>query len=113
MSKAFTLMATITASTKRPPAISSGKRGAIVENIASLACFPIDPITAEIAARMGIATPHEVLHTFVEGGLDIQEGDTLVVGSTEYPIKGVEDWDWDIFGDSDFQLLLLEELKSS
>lgn len=110
MSRAFTLMATITASTKRSPAVSSGKRGAPTTNIASLSCFPLDPITAEISERLGIETPHEVLHTFVEGGLDIREGDLLVVGSDEYPIKAVEDWDW---FSSDFQLLLLEELKSS
>lgn len=107
----FTLMATVTASTKRTPAISSGRFGAAATNIASLSCFPLDPVSAEIAARMGLGTPHELLQTFVEGGLDIVEGDILTVASKDYPIKAVEDWYWPE-GSANYQRLILEQLKN-
>lgn len=109
MSKSFTLKATVTASTKRSPAVVNGKRGPAVEEIASLSCWPLDSVSAELAERVGLETPHEVLHTFTEGNLDIVEGDILVVSSVEYPIKAVEEWEW--LG-SEYKLLLLEELKT-
>ena len=106
----FSLFATVTASTKRPPAVSSGRRGAAATSIASLKCLPLDPVNAEIAQRMVLKTPHEVLQTFVEDGLDIVEGDILVVGSTSYPIMAVEDWTWPM-DSTDYQRLILEDLK--
>jgi len=103
-------MATVTASTKRPPAIVDGKRGAAVTHVASLACTPLDPVDAEIRERVGLQTPHELLQTHIQGGVDIREGDVLVVGSVEYPIRAVEEWTWP--GDqTDYLTLYLEELK--
>lgn len=107
--RSFTRMATVTASTKRSPSISSGKRGARTTNIASLVCTPLDPVTAELALRIGLETPYELVQTLVDGGLDIDEGDVFVVSSDEYSIRAVEDWDW---GSSDFKLLIMEELKN-
>ncbi len=107
--RSFTRMATVTASTKRSPSMASGKRGARTENIASLVCTPLDPVSAELALRIGLETPHELLQTIVDAALDIVEGDELVVSGTDYPIKAVENWDWK---GSDFRLLILEDLKN-
>ena len=107
----FTLMATVTGSTKRTPAVSSGKFGVAVENIASLKCFPLDPVSAEIATRMGLDTPLELLQTFVEGGLDIVEGDILTVAGKDYPIKAVSDWLWRE-DNANYLRLILEQLKN-
>ena len=107
----FTLMATVSASTKRTPAVSNSKFGTAASSIASLSCFPLDPVNAEIAARMGLDTPHELLQTFVEGGLDIVEGDILTVASKDYPIKAVEDWYWRE-DSANYQRLILEQLKN-
>jgi len=82
----------------------------MAENIASLSCTPLDPVDAELRTRLGLDTPHELLQTFVEGGLDIEEGDVLVVGSTEYPIRAVEDWDWRPDG-AEYDRLVVEDLK--
>jgi len=109
-SAGFSRFATVTASTKRPPAVSSGKRGSPAEEISSLSCLPLDPVDAEVRERLGLDTPHELLQTFVQGGQDIREGDLLVVGSAEYPIRAVEDWRWPP-DTADYVRLVLEDLK--
>ena len=108
MSATFARRLTVTASTKRLPAVASGKRGAAVAHLAELKCTPLDPLTAEIAQRVALNTPHETLQTFCGSG-DVREGDILVVGSTEYPIKAVEDWA--DFRGVTFRVLVVEDLK--
>lgn len=110
MSKSFSLLATVTASTKRAPAIVGGKRGTLVTNIASLKCLPLDPVSAEIRQRLALETPHEVLQTSVDASLDIIEGDILTVDGTDYPIRACEDWYWRPTGET-YRRLYLENLK--
>ena len=105
----FSRMASVSASTKRPPAISSGKRGAASTKISSLKCTPLDPVDAETARRVNVGTGYEVLQCFTEAGQDIKEGDLLVVGSKEYPIRAVADWVW---RGSTYLHLFLEEQKT-
>lgn len=64
----FRRMATVTASTKRSPAISGGKRGTPTTNLTELSCTPLDPVDAEVRQRLGLDTPHELLQTFIAGG---------------------------------------------
>jgi hypothetical protein len=64
----FPILATVTASTKRPPAMSGGKRGAPVAQIASMKCTPLDTVNAEVAKRAGLDTPMNLLQTFCDGG---------------------------------------------
>lgn len=109
MSSAFARLASVTASTKRVPAISGGKRGAAATNIASLKCTPLDPVDADVARRMNLGTAVEVLQTFCEAGLDIKEGDLLVVASIEYPIRSVSDW---AFLSSTYLHLILDQQKT-
>jgi len=107
----FGLLATVTASTKRAPTISGGKRGAAVTNLEGLSCTPLDPINPEIRQTLVLNTPNEILQCFVEGGLDIVEGDILVVGSAEYPIRAVGDWTWPMDATAT-RYLVLEDLKT-
>jgi hypothetical protein len=106
----FEIFATVTASTKRQAAPTSGKTVAPVTNIASLACTPLDPVDAELSKRLGLDTPGELLQTFVDGGLDIRQGDYLTVASVDYPIRACEDWTWQASGFV-FRRLILEDLK--
>jgi hypothetical protein len=99
---------TVTASTKRAPAISGGKRGTPTTKISSLLCTPLDPVDPELRQRLALNTPHELLQTFVKGALDILEGDILVVGANEYPIRSCAEWTWE---SSRFLRLVLEDLK--
>jgi len=114
-SGSFAKLATVTASTKRPPAISSGKRGAPAENVASLVCTPLDPcdpgMRAELQQRLALNTPHELLQTFVDSGVDIVEGDLLVVDSVEYPVRSAGQWTWGPTSSS-YVRLVLEDLKN-
>lgn len=66
-SLAFKRMATVTASTKRSPALSSGVRGAMTTNLASVKCTPLDPVDPDLRSRLKLNTPHELLECFVDG----------------------------------------------
>jgi hypothetical protein len=107
-SPAFARQATVTANTKRSPAVSGGKRGAATTLLIGLTCTPLDPVQDQIAMREVLNTPHEVLETFVDGEQDIVEGDVLVVGPVEYPIRSVREWVW---RGSVYRHLFLENLK--
>lgn len=111
-SRSFTLVSTVEASTKRNPTVASGKRGTATTNISLLECTPLDPVSAEVANRFGLNTPHEVMETFVDADLDILAGDILVVNSSEYQIKATAEWDWrHASSESQMLHLILEELK--
>lgn len=105
----FSRMATETASTKRPPAVSGNKRGAATTNIKTLACTPLDPVQPDLKQRMGLNSPHELLQTFVTGDPDIVEGDVLVYGGKDYPIKAVGDWVW---RSTTYVHLIVEDIKA-
>jgi hypothetical protein len=64
----FRRMAVEVASTKRPPAISDGKRGAATTNLTGLRCTPLDPVSSEIQKRVALDTPMELLQTFITDG---------------------------------------------
>ena len=93
-STSFSRLATVSASTKRPPATSSGKVGSPATNITSLVCTPLDPVDMELRDRFGLDTSITVKQSFCDGGLDIVLGDILVVNSIEYPIKALGEWEW-------------------
>ena len=59
---------TVTASTKRQPSITSGKRGVPTTNLTGVKCTPVAPLDPELKKRMDIQTPHELLITFADGG---------------------------------------------
>ena len=109
MSNGFSKLATVTASTKRAAFDSGeGKKTAPAANVASLSCTPLDPVDPELRERLALDTPHELLQTFVDAGIDIEEGDIFTVSSVDYPVRSVADWTW---GTSDFKHLVLEDLK--
>lgn len=110
MSVSFSYLATETASTKRLPDPVGGIISAAVENITSFACFPLDPLTPEIQTLTPLRTPMEHLQTFAQGGLDIKEGDFLVVGGQDYPISAVGDWYWRP-DDEVFMYIVVQDIK--
>ena len=62
----FQRMTSVTASTKRPPALSNGLRsGTAVTNLSSIKITPLDPITAEVAERLALESPVRMLETFI------------------------------------------------
>jgi hypothetical protein len=108
----FSRIATVTASTERAPTIASGKRGDSAEEVASLSCTPLDPLDPDIQMQFGTTAPMELLQTFVQGDVDIIEGDVLVVSSTSYRVRSAGEWTWPT--DSETYLhLILEEIKTT
>lgn len=99
---------TVTASTKRAPAVASGKRGTPTTQVASLRCTPLDPVDAELRQRLALSTPHELLQTFT-AETNIVEGDILTVGGTDYPIRACGEWTWR--PGQVFRHLVVEDLK--
>ena len=87
-------LTTVTASTKRPPAIAGGKRGIPVARLTGISITPLDPLSMDTAQRMSIGAPANYFETFADGGLDIRAGDVLTVNSTDYPIRFVAEWSW-------------------
>ena len=106
----FDKLATVTASTKRGGVIVDGLEQDPTTVIASLSCLPLDSVSPEVAQGFEELGWREILQTAVQGGLDIVEGDILVVNSTDYPIRSVADWYWGP-NDADYQILILEQTK--
>jgi len=109
-SSSFTRLARLTVSTKRPPDVVGGRRGAPVTHLTGVPCLPLDPVDAELRARFNLPALGELLQTMVQGGLDIREGDLLVSGQ-DYPIRAVANWHWT--PDNATYLLLILDQPSS
>jgi len=113
-STTFARVASVTASTKRPPAISGGKAGVPVTNLSSIKCTrPVTPSNAhELEQTYQLGTLSTVKVCYVQDNLDIKTGDTLVIASGafagEFPIKYVGLYG---FGDDVRKELTIEVLK--
>ena len=59
---------TVTATTKRTPTVTNGKRGAPTTKLTNVRCMPLDPASPEVAQRVALDTPHTLLQTVVDGG---------------------------------------------
>lgn len=84
----FEKLCTKTATTKRVPAMVAGERGEAVAYLTTaFKLTPLLPVSMELAQRLELGTPIELLQTFVYNQADITEGDILVMDGSEYPIK--------------------------
>lgn len=100
-------MMTVTASTKRQPAMSGGKRGEPTTNLTSLLITPLmlASMTGTHAIRQAIGlegTAEQLFETYTESHThtdssvsvtqmpDIEAGDRLVIGSITYNVKWAE-----------------------
>ncbi|MCO5182186.1 MAG: hypothetical protein M9896_19280 [Candidatus Promineofilum sp.] len=61
-------MCSVTAVTMRSPQVVDGKRGALATHLRNVRCMPLDPVEPDLAQRMALNTPHELLQTTVDGG---------------------------------------------
>lgn len=108
----FSYLATETAHTLRPPAFSDGNRGEQDGQLPTFSCFPLDPVDPELRVQYETGQVRRVFQTFVQGGLDIQAGDRLVVGGKEYPIRAVEPWKWEPDGEDFLRLVVVEVMST-
>lgn len=105
MGISFNRLTTVTADTKR----RADPRNAPTVNLQNIKITPLMPVDKSIAFRMGLETPHELLQAFTSE-TDIREGDYLVIGAAEYPVKAVGSWAWRPDG-GERLVVLVEELK--
>lgn len=114
MSASFRRMANVTASTKRPPPVIDGQRDEPQPYLVDIKTTPLDPADTQKARDLAFRLQqengkmYELLQCFTESTNDIREGDVLVVGSREYPVRSTGDWAW---RGSTYLQLLLEDPK--
>lgn len=106
----FAEFLTETASTKRSPAASGGKVGAMTTNVSGLAIVPLMPVSPEVAQYLPLESPREAKETFLATA-DIVEGDRLVVDSVEYVVRSVAEWTDDSSGGQSFIRVVVEQIK--
>jgi hypothetical protein len=100
---------TQTASTKRRPAEASGRVGAMTAHLTSVQCTDLVPVSAEYIDRVPQLAQYAMLYEVLAEDADIEIGDVLVVGSTEYPVRAVERWPWP--GSEHYLHLIVEEVQ--
>ena len=61
----FARMANVSATTKRNPAVASGKRGTQTANLTGLSITPLDPVTRDVIERLALESPLRLLETFI------------------------------------------------
>jgi len=89
----FSRMATQTASIKRS-ALSAGLGGAPAPVLSSLACTPLDSVSAETRSRLQLDSAYELWQTSLGATYDIRKGDLLSLAGVDYPIRAVESYQW-------------------
>jgi hypothetical protein len=109
MSLAFTRQLTVTASTKRPPTLSSGKRGAPAAYLTTLKCMPIDHTSRDTQNTFQLETPINYRQTMTLDTYDIKPGDVLTVSGVDYPIVYVQRWPAMPGRNDAYKLLVLTE----
>ena len=95
MTTSFAKMATEHFTTKRRPSPAGGKIGVPTTYLAEFHGLPLMPVTPELVLQYSLKSPRESYMTFVEGTVDILEGDVLVKSTTEYVVRAVGPWPTD------------------
>lgn len=88
--------------------MASGKRGGVAANLTGIKCLPLMPIEPEVAETINVDLPYELKETYVDGTLDIVEGDQFIVNSIEYAVRAVGEWPW---RGATYLRLFCEEIK--
>ena len=109
---------TVTASTKRNSDLGSGKRGAAAANLSSLLVTPLWPVGEEVVNLLELNSPREYkvcYHVPAAGSAlpDVVEGDILVHGGADYPIRYAGEWPDLSNDDVPSLMLVVQEVKGT
>ena len=116
--------ATDTASTKRPPTVSSGKRGVPAAHLSGVSITPLMPASEAVQQHPALqSSATEIWETYTYSHAhtdddesvtqlpDINAGDIMTVDSTDYDVLYVGDWP--AAGGVDAYLMIaLQEVKN-
>jgi hypothetical protein len=97
-------------STKRA-VVTDLKRAAATTYLTGIYATPLTPVDPELRATLELNTPHELLRTSINGAPDIREGDLLVVGSNQYPIRSAAQYPAVSSTLGTYMELIVEDLK--
>jgi hypothetical protein len=116
-SATFSRQLNVEASTRRPPATASGKRGTMEECLPLVNVAPLTNVTLETAQRAGLDAPYNLFQTFADSDADIAEGDEMTMHSGPYagkamPVRRVQRLQWGVMGKSERLHVLLENLRN-
>lgn len=107
----FAKLATSSMTTTREPAYAGGKIGDPIAHLSTaVACLPVMPVTPEVAFSLNIDVPYELMETYLDGDIDVKEGDIATIDGAEYRIFGVGDWPWPGTSQA-FKHLILRKIK--
>lgn len=106
MTSSFDHLATVSASTKRNPAVAGGKVGEPVVYLTDLNILPLMPVSKEIQERYQIKSPRLSYTTYISGNPDIAHGDVLTVDTVDYNVIAASPWN----GKWDFIELVVEKV---
>jgi hypothetical protein len=110
MTTSFARLAITPAKTVRSTFNSTtGKQGTQATSLASIFVIPLVALDGGIRERLPFKTPHMLYETYVQGNPDIVTGDSMVIGSSTYPIRSIRKLP---FGNDTRLQLILEDLKS-
>lgn len=108
MSLSFARQLQVTAYTKRPPAVTSGRRGEAEMFLADVPVARLVPVSTQTQQRLALETPINVFETFCDASFDVKAGDSLVVDEIAYAVRDAAEWPWRI-GSSAGRLQLVVE----
>lgn len=108
---------TVTASTKRSEDLGSGRKGAPIANLASVAVTPLWPLQPETVRELNINSPREYkecYHVPAAGASlpDILERDVLTHGGSDYIVYSVAEWS-DISGGVPCLRVVVQQVKGT
>ena len=87
----------------------SGMVGAAVTNLTGVSATELMPVDADLRDSVPeLATYARTWQLFVGDDVDIVEGDRVVIGSDEYPVRYVELWPWPV-GSTNFKRVVIAE----
>jgi hypothetical protein len=89
--------ATLTASTKRPPAVSGGRVGSPTTKLPALFIVPLLPVGADLVEELQLQNPRELKETCAFANVnnvlpDVAEGDILTVAGVDYLVYYVKEY---------------------
>jgi len=92
--------------------VSGGKHGPPEAHLTTgVPCLPVMPVVEQVAAALQINTPFEVMETYVDDDIDVEEGDYATIDGLEYEVFAVGDWPWVSQQTIAFKHLILRQVK--
>lgn len=92
MTASIDKLATATGTIKRNPAAVAGVVGPAVATGDTISVLPVMPVDPDLTEKYKLKSPRQSYVTYCSGAPDLEVGDILTVGGTDYTVRGVGPW---------------------